>query len=76
VLATGRLAAGGLTAGALMILGSLLDWSGVEYSSGVDRGLAFAAGAVAEVAAGLAVRWRRRALALAVPAGILGLNMA
>jgi hypothetical protein len=76
VLSTGRLAAGGFAAGALMIVGSLLDWSGVEYSSGLDRGLALAAGAVAAVAAGLGLKWRRRALALAFPAGILGLNMA
>jgi len=73
---TRRLAVAAVAAGALMIVGSLLDWSGVEYSSGLDRGLALAAGALAIVAAGLAVAWRRRALALAVVAGGLGLNMA
>jgi hypothetical protein len=76
MLRTQRLAAVGFLAGALMIVGSLLDWSGVEYSSGLDRGLAAAAGALAVIAAALALAWRRRALALAIPAGGLGLNVA
>jgi hypothetical protein len=61
--------------GVFLILGSVLDWSGVAYSSGLDRGLAFAAGALMIVLAAAALKWRRRVLAFATVAGVLGLNM-
>jgi hypothetical protein len=73
---TRGLAAVGAAAGALMVAGSVLDWSGVEYSSALDRGLALAAGAVVILSAALAVVWRRELLGLAVVGGALGLNMA
>jgi hypothetical protein len=62
-------------AGALLIVGSLLDWSGVEYSSQLDRRLAFAAGVIAVAAAGAGL-YERRALVASLVAGALGLNMA
>jgi hypothetical protein len=72
---TGRLAAVAAVAGVLMIAGSALDWSGVEYSSHVDRWLAFGAGAIAAAVAAVALR-EPRALLAALAAAALGLNMA
>ncbi|HEU0247329.1 MAG TPA: hypothetical protein VFR38_09630 [Gaiellaceae bacterium] len=54
----------------------MLDWSGVDYSSRLDRGLALGAGRLAIAAATLAVVWRPRMLVLAIVSGVLGLNMA
>jgi hypothetical protein len=71
-----RLVVLALAAGILLTLGALLDWSGVEYSSRLDRGLAFVAACLAIAAATLAVVWRPRLLVLAIAAGALGLNMA
>lgn len=45
-------------AGALLMLGSVTDWSGVEYSSRLDRRLAFAAGAATVAVALAALAWR------------------
>jgi peptidoglycan/LPS O-acetylase OafA/YrhL len=72
---TRRLAAVAGAAGALMIVGSALDWSGVEYSSQLDRWLAFAAGVLA-AAAGVAALREPRLLVSCLAAGVLGLNMA
>lgn len=58
------------------MLGSILDWSGVEYSSRLDRALAFSAGMFLTALAAVAFAWRPRILALAVAPGVLGLNMA
>jgi hypothetical protein len=69
------LAAVGLVAGVLLALASLLDWSGVTYSSRVDRGLALAAGAAVIVLALACFLWRPGVLALAIAPGALGLNM-
>jgi len=71
-----RLAVLALTAGALLAVGALLDWSGVGYSSRLDRGLTLAAGCLAISAAVLAAVWRPRMLVLAIASGVLGLNMA
>lgn len=65
-----------VAAGALLMLGAVLDWSGVKYSSRLDRTLAFAAGAFAVAVAVIAFAWRLRVLALAIGSGLLGLNMA
>jgi uncharacterized membrane protein YidH (DUF202 family) len=62
-------------AGALVAAGSLLDWSGVAYSSHLDRGLALAAGLLMVLTSGLAVSASGRFLALAIPLGALALNM-
>lgn len=59
-----------------MTAGALLDWSGVSYSSHLDRGLALAAGCLTLAAAALAALWRPRRLGLAIVSGVLGLNMA
>ena len=69
------LAAVGFTSGVLLTLGSVLDWSGVAYSSGLDRALAFAAGALMIVLAAIALTWRPRVLGFAIASGVLGLNM-
>jgi peptidoglycan/LPS O-acetylase OafA/YrhL len=62
-------------AGCLMAAGSVLDWSGVEYSSQLDRWLSFAAGTLA-LAVAVAARYQPRWLAVTLVAGALGLNMA
>jgi len=65
----------GILAGSCLMLGSVLDWSGVAYSSTVDRRLVFAAG-VATVALGVAAfLWRQRVLVLALVPAVVGLNM-
>jgi Na+-transporting NADH:ubiquinone oxidoreductase subunit NqrE len=71
-----RLVVLALAAGVLLTIGALLDWSGVDYSSRLDRALAVAAGGLAIATATLAVVWRRRVLVLAIGSGLLGLNMA
>ena len=68
-------AAVGFASGVLLMLGSALDWSGVAYSSRLDRGLVLAAGALMMVLAAVAATWWPRALALAIAAGALALNM-
>lgn len=68
-------AAIGFASGVLLIVGALLDWSGVAYSSALDRRLAFAAGASMIALAVVALLWRPRVLALAIAAGAIGLNM-
>lgn len=65
-----------LAAGVLLASGALLDWSGVDYSSRLDRGLALGAGCLAIASAALALVWRPRVLVLAIASGALGLNMA
>jgi Na+-transporting NADH:ubiquinone oxidoreductase subunit NqrE len=65
-----------LGGGALIALGALLDWSGVSYSSSVDRGVCIAAAVIAVVIAVIADRGRERLpLLLLIPAA-LALNMA
>jgi len=71
-----RLVGFALAAGVLLSIGALLDWSGVDYSSRLDRGLALGAGCLAIVAATLALVWRPRLLVLAIASGVLGLNLA
>jgi len=55
-----RLVALALAAGVALSAGALLDWSGVDYSSRLDRGLALGAGCLAIAAATLALVWRPR----------------
>ncbi len=66
----------GFASGALLMLGSLLDWSGVSYSSDFDRAAVFTAGALMIVLAAGALWWRPRLLAFALAPAVLGLNMA
>jgi hypothetical protein len=62
-------------AGAALVLGAFVDWTGVDYSSHLDRTLAAVAGAVVIVLAAAALAWRRVVLALCILPGALGLNM-
>jgi hypothetical protein len=62
------------TGGALMSLGGLLDWSGVPYSSSVDRRLAIAAGLLA-ILVSVGALWQPWVMWLGFVAAALGLNM-
>jgi hypothetical protein len=64
-----------LFGGGLVALGSLLDWSGVSYSSRLDRSLALAAGLLVILVAALCLTWHRRLLLAAVPPAVLAANM-
>jgi hypothetical protein len=61
--------------GALVAVGSLLDWSGVSYSSQLDRGLAVAAGVLLLIVAALGFAWHRRILIASLAPAALALNM-
>lgn len=60
--------------GVLCLAGSVLDWSGVSYSSGLDRGLAAVAGGAFLFAALL--RRRRHVWVVTLLGSVLALNMA
>jgi uncharacterized membrane protein YidH (DUF202 family) len=64
-----------MAGGVLLSLGALLDWTGVPYSSTIDRGLAMAAGLLAVLVA-LVALWRWTSVMwLGLVAAALGLNM-
>lgn len=62
--------------GGLLVAGSLAEWSGVAYSSQLDRMLMLAAGAATIAIALLAIRRGARTLSWAILPGLLALNMA
>lgn len=62
--------------GGLLVAASLAEWSGVAYSSHLDRMLMLAAGAATLAIALLAVRRAGRRLSWAIVPGLLALNMA
>jgi hypothetical protein len=62
--------------GVLIGIGALVDWSGVSYSSRVDRGFCIAAAILVVAIAAVGNRWHSRIpLLLLIPAA-LALNMA
>jgi hypothetical protein len=62
--------------GVLIGVGALVDWSGVAYSSRVDRGFCIAAAILVVAIAAVSDRWHHRIpLLLLIPAA-LALNMA
>jgi hypothetical protein len=64
-----------LAGGAILALGSVLDWSGVAYSSRLDRAIALAAGVLSMVIGVAGFAWRPRAVGFAILFGVVGLFM-
>lgn len=69
------LASLGLASAGCLLLGSILDWSGVAYSSTLDRRIVAACGVALVLLSAAALVWRRRLLAFALAPAVVSLNM-
>lgn len=65
-----------LAGGVLIVVGAALGWSGVSYSSRLDRKIALAAGIAALLLAGVGFRTRRWPFIGGAIPGLLALDMA